>query len=302
MWRRLRLSVRMLNISLRVLWHHPEFLLFPLVSAMALVVILVIMSTGALALVDFDLGVYTRLGFWGKTGVFFVLYFVAYLVAFFANTGLVGAVLTAMEGGTPTVRESFAIARARTGKLVVYAAIMSTVGIVLRMISSWLGLPGRLAGPVVRRVVVFSFVGLAWNLITYLVVPILVVENIGPRQAIQRSTALIKKTWGEQVVAYVSTGMLFLVFMALWLSLTGPTLTRAVTTLNEPVITATIYVLVMVPLVLFIIKLAVDSIFCTIVYRYVTDADLGEFDAELLQASFAARSGGMWQRLRGRKS
>lgn len=56
MWRRLRLSVRMLNISLRALWHHPEFLLFPLVSAMALVVILVVMSTGALALVDFDFG------------------------------------------------------------------------------------------------------------------------------------------------------------------------------------------------------------------------------------------------------
>lgn len=65
---------------------------------------------------------------------------------------------------------------------------------------------------------------------------------------------------------------------------TGPALSWAVTTLSEPVITATIYVLLMVPLTLFIIKLAVDSIFCTIVYRYVTDADLGEFDAELLQS------------------
>ncbi|MEZ4610600.1 MAG: DUF6159 family protein [Caldilineaceae bacterium] len=109
------------------------------------------------------------------------------------------------------------------------------------------GLPGRLAGPVVRRVVVFSFVGLAWNLITYLVVPILVVENIGPRQAIQRSTALIKKTWGEQVVAYVSTGLLFLVFMALWLGAHRSRASWAVTTLSEPIITATIYVLLMVP-------------------------------------------------------
>lgn len=294
MWRRLRLSTQLLGSSLRILWHHPEFLLFPIVSAIALVVILAASAVALLAVVDFDLRVYAQLGFWGRTGLWFAFYFVCYLVAFFANTGLVGAAMTYMDGGTPTLRASFGVARARSGKLIVYALIMSTVGLILRMLSGWLGLTGRLAGPVLRRAAVFAFVGLAWNLITYLVVPILVVENIGPGQAIKRSTELIKKTWGEQVVAYVSTGLLFILFLALWTSISGPLLTRALGTFNEPLIIATLYLLIMGPLTAFLVKLAVDSLFCAVVYRYVTNADPGEFDAELLQAAFVAKPSRMF--------
>lgn len=289
MWRRLRLSVQLLGSSLRILWHHPEFLLFPIVSAIALVLILAMMALGFLALTGFDLGAYARLGFWGQTGCFLLLYFVCYLVAFFANTGLVGAVMTYMDGGTPTLRASYAIARARLAKLVAYALIMSTVGVIFRLIGSWLGLPGKLAGPVMRRFVVFSAVGLAWNLITYLVVPILVVEDIGPSRAIKRSTELIKRTWGEQVVAYVSTGLVYLIFLVVWLGLAGPVVSWSLTTLDETTITLTLYAIIMLPLTLFLIKLAVDSIFCAVVYRYVTAEDAGEFDAALLQAAFVAR-------------
>ena len=62
------------------------------------------------------------------------------------------------------------------------------------MILRWLserGLLGR---------IVASLFGLAWNIVTYLVVPILVVEGIGPIEAVKRSGALLKKTWGEQIV------------------------------------------------------------------------------------------------------
>lgn len=66
-------------------------------------------------------------------------------------------------------------------------------------------------------------------------------------------------------------------------------LSWALTTLDELVITLTIYVLILVPLTLFLVKLAIDSIFCAVVYRYVTAHDAGEFDADLLQAAFVAR-------------
>lgn len=296
MWRRLRLSTQLMGSSLRILWHHPEFLLFPVVSAIALVLILSTLAVALLALVDFDLRAYTQLSFWGKTALWFAFYFVCYLVAFFANTGLVGAVMTYLDGGTPTLRASFGVARARSGKLIAYALIMSTVGIILHLFSGRLGLTGRLAGPVLRRVAVFTFVGLAWNLITYLVVPILVVENIGPGQAIKRSTELIKKTWGEQVVAYVSTGLIFLLFLALWTGISGPLLTRALGTFNEPFIIAALYLLIMGPLTAFLVKLAVDSLFCAVVYRYVTNADPGEFDTELLQAAFVGKPSRMFGR------
>jgi hypothetical protein len=42
--------------------------------------------------------------------------------------------------------------------------------------------------------------GLAWTAATFLVVPILAAEGIGPWRAIERSTALLRKTWGENLI------------------------------------------------------------------------------------------------------
>jgi hypothetical protein len=289
MGRRIVLSSRVLVTGMKILWRNPHFMLFPILSAIALVIILSALGFLLLVVVGFDLGHYGDMSLPQKTGLFFILYLICYLVAFFANTGLVGAVMLHLDGGTPTVRYSYEIARARSGKLVLYALIMATVGTVFRLIGQWLGIAGRIANPILRRVLVFTFVGLSWNLVTYLVVPILVVEDIGPGQALRRSTELIKKTWGEQVVAYVSTGLLFLIFFIAWSAAFSPLLSWAMGTLEDWIITGVLYLYIMVALTVFLIKLAIDSVFCAVVYRYVTSADAGMYGEEMLQSAFGAK-------------
>ncbi len=71
---------------------------------------------------------------------------------------------------------------------------------VLRAISERSGLLGRL---------VVGLVGLAWNLATFLVVPVLVVEDVGPIEAIRQSAAYLKRTWGEQIVGNLGMGLVF---------------------------------------------------------------------------------------------
>ena len=303
MRRRLMLSSRILTTSMRILWRNPQFLLFPTLSAIALVVILSAVAFLLLAVAGFDLGRYANLSAGEKTVGFFCFYLLCYLVAFFANTGLVGAVMLHLDGGAPTVRYSYEIARSRSGKLVLYALIMATVGTVFRLIGQWLGIAGRVANPILRRVLVFTFVGLAWNLVTYLVVPILVVEDVGPGTALRRGTDLIKRTWGEQVVAYISTGLFFGIFFVLWTAAVSPLISWALGTYNELIITSAIFLYIMVALTVFLIKLAIDSLFCAIVYRYVTNADAGDFGEEILQSAFGPKQnwlgGRIALRLRG---
>jgi hypothetical protein len=52
----------------------------------------------------------------------------------------------------------------------------------------------------------------AWSVITYLVIPVLVAEGVGPIQAIKRSTALLKKTWGEQLVSRFGFDLMVMIF------------------------------------------------------------------------------------------
>jgi hypothetical protein len=66
----------------------------------------------------------------------------------------------------------------------------ATVGMLLRWLSER-GLLGRL---------IAGLIGLSWNIATYLVVPVLAVENVGPLEAIQRSTGLLRQTWDGQIV------------------------------------------------------------------------------------------------------
>ena len=48
--------------------------------------------------------------------------------------------------------------------------------------------------------------GAAWTVITWLAVPIIIVEGVGPIEAIKRSSHLLKQTWGENVIAQVGLG------------------------------------------------------------------------------------------------
>jgi hypothetical protein len=50
---------------------------------------------------------------------------------------------------------------------------------------------------------------MAWSAITFLVIPILVIEKKGPLTALNESSILLKKTWGEQIIGNFSFGLVF---------------------------------------------------------------------------------------------
>ena len=120
--------------------------------------------------------------------VFLLAFYLAqYTVIFFCNTALVGAAMIRLDGGDPSVSDGFRIASERIGKIVAYAFISATVGMFFRWLSEK-GLLGR---------IVAGLIGVTWNIATYLVVPVLVVEDVGPIEAIKRSAALAPPELGR---------------------------------------------------------------------------------------------------------
>src|SRR5262249_40532791 len=78
--------------------------------------------------------------------------------------------------------------------------LAASVGLVLRVIEDRSERVGRL---------VAGLLGTVWSIATFLVVPVLVVEEKGPFAALQKSTALLRKTWGDQLVSGAGFGLLF---------------------------------------------------------------------------------------------
>jgi hypothetical protein len=210
--------------------------------------------------------------------VAFLFYLVQYFVIFFANTALVGAAMIRLQGGDATVGDGFRIAAQRVGPIFGYALISATVGMILRAIANRGGVAGQIAA---------LLFGLAWNLATYLVVPVLVVENVGPIRAVERSAALLKRTWGEQIVGNLGIGAVFglLTFAVL---IVGVPLIGLAAAAKSIVLVAGAIVLVVLALALLgLVGGALSGIYQAAVYRYAATGrtDSG-FRPELVQGAF----------------
>jgi hypothetical protein len=264
---RISRSWQLAKASAAVLRADKELLVFPIVSG---VLCLLVAVTFALPMVFVDLFESTL-----DTGVpvlgwvlVFLFYVVQYFVIFFCNTALVGAALIRLRGGDPTVADGFRIAGSRIGAIAGYALVAATVGMVLRAISERSGFIGR---------IVVSLVGLAWNLATYLVVPVLVVEGVGPIEAVKRSASYLRKTWGEQIAGNLGMGLVFGV-LAFATLVVGAFLFVLAAMAESALLMILVGGLVVLALIAnALVGSALGGVYAAAVYRYAAEGDTGTF-------------------------
>jgi hypothetical protein len=279
MFARLSNSWELLKASARVLMADKELIIFPIISAAGVLLVTLTFALPMLlsSFVDriFLGGRIEVLGFI----VVFLFYVVQYTVIFFANTALVGAALIRLRGGDPTVGDGLRIASSRILPILGYALIAATVGMLLRAISN------RSRG--IGRMLV-SLIGFAWNVATFLVVPVLAVENVGPIEAVKRSANLLKRTWGEQIAGSLGMGAIFTIFTLLVLAVLAPIVILAINTQSAPLIIGTIIAAVLILMIVGLVKSTLEGIYAAAVYQYATTGQAGAFFEErLVRAAFA---------------
>src|SRR5262249_40397015 len=111
----------------------------------------------------------------------FAFYFCCYFVIIFCNSALVACALMRFNGQEPRLADGFKMACARLPQILAWTLVSATVGILLQLVESLHEDVGYYVSLVL---------GAAWSIMTFFVVPVLVVEKTGPFAAVGRSVSL----------------------------------------------------------------------------------------------------------------
>ncbi len=275
-------SWNLVKSSAKVLSQDKELALFPVVSSIAMVILTVVFFLPFIFAGAIDSISQSGLN-WVHYLVLFVFYVFQYFIIVYCNTALVGAALIRLRGGDPTVKDGFNTANKRFGKIFIYAVISATVGVILSLI--------RDQGKNVGKVIV-SIIGFVWNVATFLVVPVLAAEDIGPIDAIKRSVEYMKRTWGEQLVGSYGISIVFnlIGFLVFLVCAAGAFLAYYFS------LTYWVYIGLGVFLILTIMALALISstlngIYTAALYQYASTGETGSFyEPSVLQGAFRTKT------------
>lgn len=273
---RFKRSWQLAKASWAMLMEDRSLLIYPLISGIAVVVLALLIAIPLAAAGGFtetDDGDFSIV----QIVALFVLYFVSYTVITYCNSALVAEVMNRMSGSTTPI-SGWAFARTRMSTILGYAAIAATVGVVLNILSNRSEGAGK---------AVAALGGAAWSVATFLVVPILVVERVGPVDALKRSTSLLRRTWGEQIIG--STGIGFVTGIATVIVVAigvGLAMLAAATGIMALVVIVIALAAVAIA-VIAVVSSALDTIYRSAVYRYATDEPIANYaGTDALPAAF----------------
>jgi len=211
----------------------------------------------------------------------YVLLFLAYLVlayvTIFFNTGLVWAANERLEGRDASLSGALGAARSRAGAILPWALVSATVSLILQAIEEQAGFIGR---------IVISLVGIAWSLVTFLVLPLVVLESESVGKAIKRSASMFKRTWGENMIGQGGIGLVsFLAILA-----AVPVIVLLVVTGLTPLIILAIVLGVVWLLAVAIVTSALGVVYQTALYRYASSGSVSEgFTQDQIAGAFAPK-------------
>ena len=271
---RMRIGWRLTKLSLGILRKEKGLIVLPFLS---------LLLTGV-AWLAFFVSIFfftsTPTSPWGSWPFYVglaLVYFFTFFVSIYFNAAVMGAAMIRLNGGDPTISDGLRVAKENWKRIAGWALVSATVGLILRALAERFGFIGR---------IVAGFAGAAWGIVTYLVVPVLIFEKIGPWAAVRRSGSLLRKTWGEAAGGYITLGAIFVL-----LALPGiaffviGALVGGVIGLIIGVAIAAIYWLI-----LGLLGAAAQSILVTALYRYATTGKLGFGFPEGLLATGTAAS------------
>ena len=275
MFERLDRSLELASASWRVLRDDKSLLLLPLLSGIALSLILISFAMPGLSDPQWA-AMFKKYGTGPSPsarhyGLLFVMYLLEFLVMTFFNTALAIVVIARSEGRALSIGQGLREAGSKLPDLLMYAILSATLGMLLRSLDERVPFAGRIA---------IRLFGAVWSLATYLAIPVLAAENVGPGEAVARSTKLLRACWGEGAIGAVGLA----------------TAAGALTTLVALIAIGMMFAghrtlpgfafgIVGIGAVAWVFT-ALDVIYRASLYRYARDGDAGKFDEHLLSGAF----------------
>ncbi len=257
------------KISYGVIWENKQLVIFPILSSIAAILVMAsfivpLWSTGMIdrmtsddpAAAVSDAILYT---------ILFAFYFCNYFVIVFFNSALTACAMRVINGEQPTVGDGLAVAMRRLPQILAWAFVSAIVGVILQAIENANEKAGRF---------ISAILGSAWTAMTYFVVPVIVVDGVGPVEAFKRSLSTLKSQWGTALVGGFSLGFLGMLVILPIVLISGVLVWLATQSMGGAGAIAAITVAV----VLFAIGMAVNSaagvVFKALLFNFATNRSL----------------------------
>jgi len=249
-----------------------KLLAFPLLSG---VISLIVLATFILPLIV--AGAMSGVLFYGAL---FAFYLASYFVVIFFNTALISCVNARLQEKEMSVGEGIANALRHTPSILGWALVSATVGVLLNLLRERGGFIGQIAA---------ALVGGAWGLVTFFVVPVLVLEDKGVFDAVKESASLIRKTWGETIIG---SGSIMLVFIIVGVvGFLGVLATMVLGSVMVFGIALALFIVLVI--ILAVVAAAMQGIFVTALYSYARTGTVPTaFNKDLIQNAFVQKQAG----------
>jgi hypothetical protein len=269
---------RLAKASWQVVREDRELLWLPIISFFCSLIVMAVFALGALGI-----GLPENESSQVSPALYvlaFVMYVALAFVSIYFNAAVIGTAMKRLQGEDASIHDGLAIARQHIGKIFVWAVITATVGMILRSLQERAGILGR---------IVLGIVGIAWTVLTFFVVPVLLFEPVGVGESIKRSGSIFRQRWGETFIGNGTIGLAIFV-VSIPILIVGGLIAAAVPALG-------ILLLVVAIGALMAVGSATTGVFNAALYRYATTGETsGAFTQEDMASSFrpkGRRGGGV---------
>ena len=273
-------SIELFKASWAVIRQDRELLALPVVSAIAALGTIALFAYPIYTTVNLDAVAADGSSTVEASPLTFVLVALAYLilafVGIFFNAALVHATNERMSGGDPTLSSALSGASGRVNRILPWAIVSATVSFIIRQIQERGGLLGGLLG---------FLGGVAWSAVTFLVLPILVIENISVTEAVKRSGGLLRNAWGEGLAGHIGLGIIGFIAVIPFLLIGALGFVAGSTIVLIPTVTIAVLGLVAVAIVMS----ALSVVYQTALYRYATAQPTVAYSQDLMQSAFVQK-------------
>ena len=133
----------------------------------------------------------------------FIYYLVFSFITFFFNTAIIKSVQRRNNGEDNKLWDGIRDARKHLKAIFIWSLINATVTTILKLLQKKFG-ENSMVGSII-----VGLVGWAWNILTFFSFPLMIVNEMWPKEAIKESGSLFKKTWGERAIIHVWVGLMF---------------------------------------------------------------------------------------------
>ena len=199
---------QMSKLSMSVVRKDPELMVYMIISgvmSMATFVAIAIPSVMEMTWAVDSTGAFTP----AYLGLTFAGYMLVSIFVVFWNCAIVANANIRLSGGDPSFSDGFKAALSRLPIIILWGLIAGTVGLLLKM------LEGAARGSENTAMQALAFIvhligGLAWFVMSFFMLPHLIIEGKSVGESLKLSKDMFFKTWGEQITSGLGIGLIAL--------------------------------------------------------------------------------------------